>query len=165
MAGRADGQTTTTDSRSKRIRVSRRGGQVLTRARGPSNDYGLPDLRLLPDGPVPDGRTVLTNPDATGIEAVRGHRAHLAPFIPVTNPLERVNKEIGRRSDVVGIYPNDQALIRLAGMLLIEQNDEWLVQRRYLSDHSIQLVLSTPDGSEPARSNNNDKEVIELNAA
>jgi len=58
-----------------------------------------------------------------------------------TNPLERVNKEIGCRSDVVGIYPNDRALIRLAGMLLIEQNDEWLVQRRYLSDHSIRLVL------------------------
>src|SRR5207248_6555324 len=76
MAGRAGGQTTTTDSRSKRIRVSRRGGQVLTRARGPSNDYGLPDLRLLPDGPVPDGRTVLTNRDATGIEAVNGHRAY-----------------------------------------------------------------------------------------
>ena len=59
-----------------------------------------------------------------------------------TNPLERVNKEIGRRSDVVGIYPNDRALIRLAGMLLIEQNDEWLVQRRYLSEHSMRLVLS-----------------------
>jgi hypothetical protein len=80
MAGRTGGQTTTTDSRSKRIRVSRRGGQVLTRARGPSNDYGLPDLRLLPDGPVPDGRTVLTGPDATSVEAVRGHKAHLAAF-------------------------------------------------------------------------------------
>jgi hypothetical protein len=49
-------------------------------------------------------------------------------------------------------------------MLLIEQNDEWLVQRRYLSDHSIRLVLSPPDGEEQDRSNNN-KEVIELNAA
>jgi putative transposase len=73
-----------------------------------------------------------------------------------TNPLERVNKEIGRRSDVVGIYPNDRALIRLAGMLLIEQNDEWLVQRRYLSDHSIRLVLST-ERTEDSRSNNNTK--------
>jgi transposase-like protein len=45
------------------------------------------------------------------------------PKLRSTNPLERVNKEIGRRSDVVGIYPNDRALIRLAGMLLIEQND------------------------------------------
>jgi len=65
-----------------------------------------------------------------------------------TNPLERVNKEIGRRSDVVGIFPNDQAVIRLAGALLLEQNDEWLVQRRYLSAESMALVLIEP--TEPA---------------
>jgi hypothetical protein len=62
--------------------------------------------------------------------------------------LERVNREIGRRSDVVGIFPNDAALLRLAGMLLIEQNDEWLVGRRYLSESSLALVLT--DSHHPA---------------
>jgi len=62
-----------------------------------------------------------------------------------TNPLERFNKEIGRRTDVVGIFPDDRSLIRLAGMLCIEQNDEWLVGRGYLSAESISLVLAGPD--------------------
>ena len=62
-----------------------------------------------------------------------------------TNPLERFNREVGRRTDVVGIFPDDRSLIRLAGMLCIEQNDEWLVGRGYLSAESISLVLAGPD--------------------
>ncbi len=58
-----------------------------------------------------------------------------------TNPLERVNREIGRRTDVVGIFPNDRSLIRLAASVVIEQNDEWLVGRRYLSAHSLEALL------------------------
>jgi transposase-like protein len=66
-----------------------------------------------------------------------------------TNPLERVNREIGRRTDVVGILPNDAALLRLAASLLIEHNDEWLVGRRYLSEGSMALVLGRSN-HEPA---------------
>ena len=63
------------------------------------------------------------------------------PKLRSTNPLERVNREIGRRTDIVGIFPNDRSLIRLAAGFVIEQNDEWLVGRRYLSNHSLEAVL------------------------
>jgi putative transposase len=68
-----------------------------------------------------------------------------------TNPLERVNREIGRRrTHVVRVFPNDAALLRLAGSLFIEQNDEWLVSRRYLSEASMAELAtdSTSTGKE-----------------
>ncbi len=76
-----------------------------------------------------------------------------------TNPLERLNREIGRRTDVVGIFPDDASLIRLATSLVIEQNDEWLVGRRYLSLDSLAPLL------EERGDTHDQEEVLELTTA
>jgi putative transposase len=85
-----------------------------------------------------------------------------------TNPLERLNKEIKRRTDVVGIFPDDASLLRLASCILIEHHDEWQVsERRYLSEASMaKLTPPTPATLEPRRDHDttNSQEVIDTPA-
>ena len=76
-------------------------------------------------------------------------REHWAQ-ISSTNPLERVNKEIKRRADVIGIFPNTAAVIRLVGALMLEQNDEWSVSRRYMTLETIGALSDNPRISLPA---------------
>jgi Transposase, Mutator family len=96
---------------------------------------------LLPDAPRP-GRTHRTHqPGRLKRRGGPGSRAASGVFHTGYQPLERLNREIGRRTDVVGIFPNDRSLLRLAACVAIEQNDEWLVGRRYLSARAMEPLL------------------------
>ena len=79
-----------------------------------------PKLAELMDGSEDDVLAYMAFP--------RQHRTKLHS----TNPIERLNKEVKRRADVVGIFPNEPSIIRLIGAVLLEQNDEWQIQNRYM---------------------------------
>jgi putative transposase len=109
----------------------------------------LPKLAALMDEAEPDVLAYMSFPAP--------HRAKLHS----TNPIERLNGEIKRRTEVVGIFPNEAAIVRLVGAILLEQNDEWAVQRaRYMTletistlsdDRAVSLALLPADLPGPSR--------------
>ncbi len=66
-----------------------------------------------------------------------------------TNPLERLNKEVKRRADVVGIFPNEDSIVRLVGAVLLEQNDEWQTQNRYMQIEGMTEMASSAIEAQP----------------
>ena len=98
----------------------------------------LPKLAVMMDGAEHEVLTFMDFP--------KEHRVK----IHSTNVLERLNGEIKRRSDVVGIFPNEAAIRRLAGALLLEQNDEYAIQKRYMSLESLAAMSENPPIRLPA---------------
>ncbi len=101
-------------------------GRQLPKVETMLRDAG-PDLTAFADFPVPHWKKIWS-----------------------TNPLERLNKEVKRRTDVVGVFPNPAALLRLAGSVLVEAHDEWQVaDKRYLSETTLALLTPTKDSNDP----------------
>ena len=101
-------------------------GSVYSPSLAEATVYGYTFLRATP-------RAVLMDESETHVLAfMQFPKAHRTQ-IHSTKPLERLNAKIKRRTHVVGIFPNDPAIVRLVGALLLEQNDEWQLQRRTCS--------------------------------
>ena len=83
-----------------------------------------------------------------------------------TNPIERLNKELNRLTDVVGIFPSTAALLRLSSAVLIEHNYEWQdTDRRYLSEASMQLLLPEPPVPLPAPTRTRERPAVKAELA
>ena len=92
---------------------------------------------------IDDSETdVLSHLDFTEQHRAKVHR---------TNPLERLNKEVKRRADVVGIFPNEASIIRLIGAVLLEHNDEWQLQHRYMQVEAMAELMNQAGDEEPSK--------------
>lgn len=114
-----------------------------TRRRG--HPHPAPRGRRHPRAEVPQGRCPARQRRARRVDHTAFPRGHWHK-IASTNPLEPINKEIKRRSNVVGIFPDDASVIRLVGAVLLDQHDDWAIaERRYLSEESMPAIDPDPE--------------------
>ena len=95
---------------------------------------------------VPKLAAMMDNAEHEVLTFMTFSKAHRTQ-IHSTNPLERLNAEVKRRTNLIGIFPNDGAIIRLVGAMMLEQNDEWSLQRRYMQLEGLQSLSD----NQPAR--------------
>ena len=117
----------------------------------PDHDAAVLQWRQVADNlrPKVDKLAALMDAAEADVLAFMTFPKELRSKLHSTNPLERVNKEIKRRTDVVGIFPNEPAIERLVGAVLLENNDEWLTTRRYMPLEAMAKIMQ-PHTIEPA---------------
>ncbi len=111
-------------------------------------------VRIILEGQYPKAAAILENAEGDVLARTGFPREHLRK-IASTNPLERIDKEIKRRSNVVGTFPDDASVIRLVGVVLLYQHDDWAIaERRYLSEESMAAIDANPRRSRAPKPEN-----------